>query len=207
VGDDRRVPTLIQPGLPAGALAAAPQPTIVGAGVSLRPWSEADLPTIVAAYADPEIQRWHGMSVDRAEAMELLTSWRSGWALETAASWAVVDPASGRPLGRAALREIDLLDARAEIGYWVLPAARRRGVATASVLALVDWAFGEGFHRLDLMHSTRNALSCRVATAAGLVLEGTLRGFGRHADGPHDMHVHARLSDDPIRVGPARAMT
>ena len=36
----------------------------------------------------------------------------------------------------------------------------------------------------------------RVATRAGFRLEGTKRGDALHADGWHDMHLHARVSCD-----------
>jgi ribosomal-protein-alanine N-acetyltransferase len=42
-----------------------------------------------------------------------------------------------------------------------------------------------------------NPVSCRVAENAGYRLEGTKRAEAMHADGWHDMHLHARLSDDP----------
>lgn len=51
-------------------------------------------------------------------------------------------------------------------------------------------------HRLELAHSVRNPASCRVADKAGYRLEGTKRQEGRHADGWHDMHPHARLRSD-----------
>ena len=50
---------------------------------------------------------------------------------------------------------------------------------------------------VELIHSTRNPASCRVAENAGYKLEGTKRREALHADGWHDMHLHARLIDDP----------
>jgi RimJ/RimL family protein N-acetyltransferase len=61
-----------------------------------------------------------------------------------------------------------------------------------------DWALGgAGFHRLELDHSTRNDASCRVATKAGFAPEGTKRSAAVHADGRHDMHLHARIRESP----------
>ncbi|WP_326839311.1 GNAT family N-acetyltransferase [Rhodococcus sp. AQ5-07] len=57
---------------------------------------------------------------------------------------------------------------------------------------------------MELEHSIHNPRSCRVATKAGFNEEGVRRGSARHADGWHDMHVHARLrSDQPS--APTRA--
>ncbi len=76
----------------------------------------------------------------------------------------------------------------------VLPRHRRRPRGLA---ALSAWAFGEiGFHRLDLVHSVANTASCRVAAKVGFAAEGVQRSAVLHADGWHDMHVHARISGD-----------
>ncbi|MEU8197752.1 GNAT family protein [Microbispora amethystogenes] len=61
--------------------------------------------------------------------------------------------------------------------------------------AAVRWGFEElGLHQLELHHSTRNHASCRVADKAGFAVEGVLRAALLHADGWHDMEVHALLN-------------
>lgn len=70
-------------------------------------------------------------------------------------------------------------------------------MAPRAVSALTHWAFDEiGFERLELAHSVLNEASCRVAAKTGFALEGTRRHSHLHADGWHDMHLHARLRDD-----------
>ena len=60
-----------------------------------------------------------------------------------------------------------------------------------------QWLFETaGLHRIVLAHSTRNNASCRVASKAGYLLEGTCRSDLLHSDGWHDMHLHARLASD-----------
>jgi [ribosomal protein S5]-alanine N-acetyltransferase len=146
------------------------------------------------AFADPQIQRWHVRILsDEAEALEWITGWARRWAAETDASWAIAD-SGDRVLGQAGLRWVDLFEAEGHLSYWVRPEARGRGVAVAAAQAVVAWSFDElGLHRLELRHSTANAASCRVAAKLDFPLEGTRREAGRHADGWHDMHLHARL--------------
>jgi RimJ/RimL family protein N-acetyltransferase len=85
----------------------------------------------------------------------------------------------------------------AQVSYWTLPRARGRGVAVAATRRLARFAFDDlGLVRLELMHSTVNPASCRVASKAGFAAEGVARQALQHADGWHDMHRHARLRDD-----------
>lgn len=184
--------------IPAGSLAASPQPSIAAAGgLLLRPWAATDAAVFLAAYRDPEIRHWHTRQPASEEQVhEWFDRYRREWAQETGAHWAVTR-GGGAVLGRIAMRGLDLDDGVANCAYWVLPAARRAGVASGALAALSRWAFGKaGFHRLALDHSTRNEASCRVATRAGFRWEGTKRSDAVHSDGRHDMHLHARIRAD-----------
>jgi RimJ/RimL family protein N-acetyltransferase len=150
---------------------------------------------VAAAYQDPEIQRWHVQRADSvAEAEEWITAWRGGWTAETAAHWAVVDARTDALLGRVALKSLRFADGTATVAYWTVPQARGKGICPRTVETMASWAFASaGFHRLDLEHSMRNEASCRVAEKTGFDAEGVRRSAWLHADGRHDVHLHARL--------------
>jgi RimJ/RimL family protein N-acetyltransferase len=190
--------------MPAGVLSRSAQPTISVAGVALlRPWILDDAAATVEAFDDPAIRRWHLQRADSIdEAVDLITHWQSGWSRESEANWALVDPDTDGLLGRMALKGLGLHDATAAVAYWMHPASRGRGLCPQALVALSQWAFREaGFHRLHLDHSVNNLASCRVAVKAGFQEEGIRRSAALHADGWHDMHVHARLSDDVALPG------
>jgi len=191
------MPLLVDPVLAAGALARLEQPALPGGDFVLRPWREPDAPAVTAAYQDPGIQQWHARSLTLAEAEEWVAQWPGRWRAETGAGWAIADTTDGAALGQISLRRITLADGLAEISYWVLPAARGRRLAARALTVLGGWAFGAlGLHRIEVNHSTRNPASCRVAERAGFPAEGTKRSEVLHADGWHDMHLHARLAGD-----------
>jgi RimJ/RimL family protein N-acetyltransferase len=176
-------------------MAALPQPEISANEITLRPWLASDRPSVTAAFADPAIQRWHCRSMTDQEAADWIDSWPGRWRDETDAAWAVLDV--GTVVGQVGLRRVNLVEGLAAVSYWVLPAARGRRIAPRALGALTEWSFRTlKLHRLELSHSTANAASCQVARHAGFVAEGTKRGAARHADGWHDMHLHARLSTD-----------
>jgi RimJ/RimL family protein N-acetyltransferase len=182
-------------------MAALVQPEIRADGLVLRPWRRSDRPVVVAAYADPAIQRWHCWSMSDDEAREWIAAWPIRWRRENDGSWAVVE--AGHVVGQVGLRRVVLGEGRAAVSYWVLPAARGRRIAERALSAMATWSFDTlRLHRLELHHSTANAASCRVAQRAGFRAEGTKRGEALHADGWHDMHQHARLEDDDTHADP-----
>jgi RimJ/RimL family protein N-acetyltransferase len=189
------MPPLTAPVVPAGSLSQVAQPTFQAGDLVLRPWAAADAAALVAAFADPAIQRWHARTVESMpEARALIARYQQAWRSETGAHWAITGP---EVIGRVALRSVDLEEGCAEVAYWVTPAARGRGAAARAAIALSAWALGElGLHRLDLEHSVANAASCRVAQKAGFAYEGIRRSAVLHADGWHDMHLHARIQGD-----------
>ncbi|ANP54034.1 RimJ/RimL family protein N-acetyltransferase [Streptomyces griseochromogenes] len=193
------MPYLTSPVLTAGVLARTPQPTLpTGDGLVLRPWRASDAPAVHAAFQDPVLHQWHIKSCDSEdEAAAWIEEWRSSWEGEDNAQWAVVEEDTDELLGRVALRQIMLGDGVAEVAYWTVAQARGRGVAARSTTTLTRWAFEEiGLHRLELLHATANEASCRVAAKTGFALEGTKRSACLHADGWHDMHLHARVRGD-----------
>jgi ribosomal-protein-alanine N-acetyltransferase len=187
------VPELIPPALPADVLSARAQPVLEGDRLLLRPWQLSDATAVVGAYLDPDIQRWHVRSMTEAEAVAWVGSWPVRWAAGTDASWAVVS--GGVLVGRMSFKHLSPASASGEAAYWVVPANRGRGIAVAALRLASDFMLSVGFERLDLVHSVLNLASCRVATRAGYECEGTKRRSGLHADGWHDMHLHARIAE------------
>jgi ribosomal-protein-serine acetyltransferase len=81
-----------------------------------------------------------------------------------------------RFLGGIGLNNIDPLNPRANLGYWVRAGETGKGVATAATKLLVEWAFANTpLVRLEVVVSVDNAASLRVAEKAGAVREGVLR--------------------------------
>jgi ribosomal-protein-alanine N-acetyltransferase len=188
------MPSLVSPVVATGALARFDQPVLAGPGLTLRPWQATDAAVVAAAYDEPGIRQWHSRSMTVDEALAWIADWPRRWQQETGAGWAVVDDGV---LGQISLRSIDLAAGLAEISYWVLPEARGRGIAATALTVVTGWAFDVlGLHRIEVLHSTRNEASCRVAERAGYPYEATLRSNVLHADGWHDMHLHARVAGD-----------
>ncbi|GAA3491654.1 MULTISPECIES: GNAT family N-acetyltransferase [Streptomyces] len=194
-------------------------PTTLDLGdAHLRPWSRKDIevPSLVQGLmdgaADPRTALWNPLrTADRAAAVKWIEVRGDAWDAGTLATFALLggpatdpgtDPgpdAGPRFLGGLGVRWTDRSDGLGMIGYWLLPAARGRGLATRATLAAAEWALRTaGVRRLELAHAVENEASCRVALRAGFPAEGTLRASYRFGDGEyHDEHLHARLASDP----------
>lgn len=92
----------------------------------------------------------------------------------TAFEFAILS-AGDRYLGGCGLNQIDRVNRRANLGYWVRSTATGQGVATRAVRALSDWAFeATDLVRLEVVVAVGNIASHRVAEKVGAVREGVL---------------------------------
>lgn len=144
---------------------------------------EADLARVVEACRDPETVRWLGgtgrihAGYSPTDAREYAAGLALGALTGSCVGWAVRD-ADGQVLG---MIDVQGIGERNQIGYWVHPGARRRGVVSAALQALTRHALapreagGMGLARLTIRHAAGNTGSRRAIEAAGFHRIGTAR--------------------------------
>ena len=150
--------------------------------VSLRPPDERDLPAIERGIDDPDVVRAFGRPT--LSARQLLELNRRRWAEGTGATFAICD-AADECLGHVFVNITGA--ARGNVGYWLLPEARGKGLATRAVRLISWWALRDlGLARVGLSTELSNHESQRVAERSGFQKEGILRSFneidGRRSD-------------------------
>jgi RimJ/RimL family protein N-acetyltransferase len=163
----------------------------------LRRWGEDDVDAYWAALESPGGRLWHGSTLGTCDDVAAALARRRDWSTGDHASWAAAGPDGGL-LGSISLHRIDREQDDGEVGYWIAPAARGRGLAPRAVDMVCRWAFAElGLYRIQLFHAVENTASGRVAAKAGFTPEGRLRQSYRYGDGlRHDELLWARLSTD-----------
>ena len=168
-------------------------PTLRDGDLILRPPAPEDAEAVTAACQDPEIQRWTLVpSPYRREHAEEWLAAAPGRARDGEAVALLAFEGDGRLAGSFSLMELDLERGYGEIGYWVAPWARGRGVATRSVRLLHEWAAGElGLRRIEILPDAANAPSRRVAERCGYVATGELRALPRDPDRKPSYAVYA----------------
>lgn len=162
----------------------------------------ADADAVAAALVDPAIALWNpGVIRPGTSARDRALLWiadRATWAADHA-SWVVRD-LDGHVIGAVSVHHLDDAHGTGEIGYWMTPDGRERGIGAAAVDAATRFAFHElGLARVELFHAVENEASCRLALRCGYLYEGTARESFVYGDGlRHDEHLHARLSRDDV---------
>lgn len=177
----------------------AAQPTLDAEGLTMRPWRDADADAVLTACQDPEIVRWTTIPFpyERAHAEAYVGPVSSAaWAHKTAANFAVVDSDSC-VVGSFGLVRMNPRERVAEVGYWVAPSARRRGVARRAAARVTEWALREvGFARVELLAGAGNAGSRRVAELIGFTQEGVLRSAAAGRGERLDLVMYSRIAAD-----------
>ena len=170
-----------------GVLAMSPAPLDVPRlrcpPLVLRAFTAEDALLVVEASRDPcitatttvpedpgprEVQAFLDRQHERARSGQ-------GWSL------AIADIVTDQGLGQIGLWPHG--QGRASVGCWVLPTARRRGIATTALSCLSVWGLGQpGTTRLELYVEPGDEGSLRAAAAAGYQQEALLHGH-REIDG------------------------
>lgn len=168
-------------------------------GHRLRPWTTTDAPVIPLAMQDPLVRQYASQLLDdRDAALAAIHAWSDQWGQGTGAAWAITGPGE-QVLGQIRFGLFDQHLGTGSVGYWLLPEARGRGLASAALTRASGTVFRRmGWHRIELYHAVENGRSCAVARRGGYPLEGLMREAMRYpVDGRRsDEHLHARLASD-----------
>ncbi|NEA23552.1 GNAT family N-acetyltransferase [Actinomadura bangladeshensis] len=173
---------------------------VIGDGAELRPfepWQAAEF----AEHAErvrKDIEKyipWARTVVDVESARALLQSYADKQAEDAGRMYGIwVD---GVLQGGTLFRVFDTARGVCEAGVWLAREARGRGLVTAAVRVMIDWAVRErGMHRVEWLCAPENTASAAVAERLGMTCEGVHRQAfvlnGEH----RDVQVWAVLADE-----------
>jgi RimJ/RimL family protein N-acetyltransferase len=176
-----------------------PQP-LAAAGVELRLAAERDIPeTLIAHQDDPELYRRLRMrrppsGAELGRRVEIAETERT---VGARLSLTILSPGSDECRG-----QVDVLDSEShrgcvEMWVWVVPAARRHGLAAAAIALAGRWLIeAAAIERVQLLISPDNAPMLATAAGAGFAHEGRLRSHWRDGSGRADADVWSLVRRD-----------
>ncbi|WP_436567277.1 GNAT family N-acetyltransferase [Janthinobacterium sp. HLX7-2] len=104
--------------------------------------------------------------------------------------------------GSIRLKDIEVADRKAKIGYYLARQCQGRGIAGASVRAVLAHAFGSlQLNRIELQCAAGNQASMALARRLGFTHEGVLRQAEWLNGEFVDLHVYALLRADFVPEG------
>src|SRR5947209_3670654 len=173
---------------------------IADSGVALRDAAERDIPEILIAHQDdPELHVRLGLprppsGAELGRQMELADRERVAGAR---VRLTILDPGSDDCRGRVSVHNIDWNQGRAELGIWLAPQARGRGLAPAALQLAARWLFEDwGLERLDVLTEPDNEPMLDAARSAGFVEEGVVQRYNSDRGSHVKMIVLSLRPDD-----------
>jgi [ribosomal protein S5]-alanine N-acetyltransferase len=144
---------------------------LLGAGIVLRPFRNADVERIVEACSDARTRHWLvslPQPYERAHALAYVEHTRELAARGTGLVWCIAEAGDDVCLGSIGLEGLGSYAPRAEIGYWAHPHARGRGVVTEAVRLVTSYVRSAGLATSVVIRcAVENLASRHVAEVAG----------------------------------------
>lgn len=142
--------------------------------VTVRPMSDADAQAYAAGTDDAQVQRFAHLPLEKYSTQIVLDMLHGviadGLRNGTLAVLTIADASSQEFLGSLVIFDIQSEDA--EVGYWVAPAHRGRGVSGRALRLSMEIARSLGWKRLRARTVQDNPASEKVLLAAGFVQQG-----------------------------------
>jgi RimJ/RimL family protein N-acetyltransferase len=173
--------------------------------VALRLAAERDIPEILIAHQD-DVGLHVRLGADRppsgAELGRRMERLEGDMAAGTAVTLTIVEPGSDVCRGQLNVHRIDWDHLRAELGIWLVPQARGRGLANGALRLAGRWLFDAwGLERLAIVTEPDNEPMLAAARAAGFVEEGVFRSYGTEQGRRVDLTVLSLLPGDLAGAG------
>ncbi|MDO8107545.1 GNAT family protein [Isoptericola sp. b441] len=172
----------------------------------------AHVDAITVACQDPQIQAWTTVPspYEREHAEGFVQGWGvRGWAEDRHATWGIWETGVLRGMVGLAMHP----PGSAEIGYWMAPEGRGRGVLHRAVLLVLGWAFddpcGPRLEQVEWHAFAGNWPSWRVAWRVGFRFEAAVRlGADQRGERRGDWGATLLRDDprEPVAPWPATAI-
>jgi ribosomal-protein-serine acetyltransferase len=103
--------------------------------------------------------------------------------------------------GLAGFKDIDWINHKAEIGYWLAEKAQGKGIMTRTVKRMIDFGFRNmNFNRIQIKVAAGNYKSSAIPKRLDLFFEGVERNGEFHTDQYFDLEVYSILKSEWVKT-------
>jgi len=121
----------------------------------------------------------------------------AAWENDKQYRFQIIESKSSQLVGAVFLNQIIRGYKMANMGYWVRTSRVGEGLATEAAKQMARYGFEQlGFQRIEIVVSTNNIPSLKVAEKIGAVREGLLRNRMQLHGFAHDAYMHSLIPND-----------
>lgn len=174
-------------------------PVLEADHLQLRPISEKDIAALFNLFSSEKVTRF--MDIERfinvSEAAQLVAFFREKLLSGEGMRWGIYQEDNDTLIGTCGLHHINKTHYKAEMGYDLLPAFWGKGIMTASLHRLLQFAFEElSLNRIEAVVDPANKLSILLLERLGFQQEGLLRQAFFQKGNFVDTYMFSLLSSD-----------
>ncbi len=184
--------------------------------IRIRPIGPPDVLAFFEAFEESRAtldpwMHWGDGIQDESSARCHLESKLEEWNRGESCSFAVESASDGAFLGMCGFSQFNWRHRFANVGYWVRPSIRGRGITPIAVRLLARFGFDVlSLNRAEILIEPSNQASRRVAEKIGARLEGLLRARIQNRDEARDALMYSLIASirplllDPASVGTSK---
>ncbi len=180
--------------------------------IGIRRFQPADIPELFLAARESiaELRRWMvwcGADYNLEDSSDFVSACDEEWEADRRYSFAIYDRRDGALLGSIGLSRVNRTHRCANVGYWVRSSCTGRGIASAGLRQVAQFAFEElHLNRLELVIALGNLASMRVAEKVGARRADGLRRWLVLNGQPVSAAVYSLMAQD-LLPNPSRVET
>jgi [ribosomal protein S5]-alanine N-acetyltransferase len=161
----------------------------------LRPFTDADLPSVFEGLSHPRVIKYYGVSYDSLEATKEQMEWFQNLEVDkTGKWWAVCSENNAVFYGAGGINNWSEEHQKAEIGFWLLPEYWGNGFMKEAMDAIVAHCFDElNIHRIEGFVESSNSNCKRGLAKLGFQHEGTMMDCEKKNGAFISLDVFAKL--------------
>jgi RimJ/RimL family protein N-acetyltransferase len=168
--------------------------------VTVRFYEERDIPEILIAYQDDprlHVVLGHERPPSGAQLGRLCEEQPGERRSGTHAVLSILESGSDVCRGQINVHHVDWENARTDLGVWLAPQVRGRGLGSAALALVATWLLRQvGLERVQIKTEPDNDPMMHAAQAAGFVTEGVLRSYGREHGTRIDLAIMSFVRSD-----------
>lgn len=173
-------------------------PTLTTSKYLLREWNQSDIPFSYAYLTDSETIRDTSFDIKNSEDMQRrLEGHQEQFKEKKRLGWIIEDIETEKPIGEISCFNIDIKQAKGEIGYFLGKEYWGQGIMSEVLKVALDYLFHIlNFRKLEALVIKENEGSCRLLEKNGFKKDQVLEKYKFCRDRYRDFILYTKISDN-----------